>query len=172
MKSKTPFSKLSKQEKRIVILKDALSHLKAGRMRAHKGSIIKIDDGNFGTGIQKFCGIELQQVIKSNPCRVCQRGAILFSMVWRMDNYIIDETDMGVRVSESEATPNKFVEQLFMQKQLAMMEAAFEGDYGYGLTEDVLHKCFRFYDNHYGAPEDRMEAILKNAIKNKGIFKP
>jgi hypothetical protein len=173
MKSKTPFSKLSKSEKRIVILKDALKHLRAERIHADGGFVMRVDDTNY-TELQSC---DLQSLIKARKCTVCQRGALLFAMVYRSDNFIVDltKTKLGSNGSfggyhGDDKLIDPFLEKLFSVDQLKLMETAFEGSYWhFGLGSSDSARAFggRFHNN-----QDRMEAILKNAIKNKGIFKP
>lgn len=178
MKTKTPFSKLSKAEKRIVILKDALKHLKADRIRADIGHVLKIQGD-----ICDFKGEELQAVLKKQKtCTVCVRGGMLFSMVWRLDKFKLGVNTSTLRGTAGEGSQDdKYLRKIFTINQLMMMERAFEGQYHDRreftyvtgmpyLPNDVADKCKRFC---YGrSPHERFEAILKNAIKNKGIFKP
>jgi hypothetical protein len=170
MKKETSFSKLSESEKRIVILKDALKHLKAKRISAETGCVMEV----IGAAKDELSTRQLQEIIKEKSCKVCQRGALLFSMVWRSNNFIVDpaktsfnyaNTSFGSFHGEDELV-DPFLETLFSEDQLKLMESAFERTTLHGQPKA------RDFGEQYDSDDDRMEAILKNAIENEGIFKP
>jgi hypothetical protein len=68
----------------------------------------------------------------------------------------------------------------FSQTQLEMIECAFEGGKIHNLhkvdgtpliSEVMEQKCAKFYDK-YEDSRKRLAAIMRNMIKNNGIFKP
>lgn len=175
-----------KEEKRIVILKDALKHIKANRIIPEKGQVITYEDNV----ITSECDLEdknIQKFLKTmnrkkKPCKVCARGSILFSSIWKNNKFYKDlkkgneanshKVIIGKGVASQKTKENEYLEKFFDKKQLALMESAFENNYNRSiLTAEELQDCSNFYEE-YNNSHDRLEAIIKNAIKNNGTFIP
>src|SRR5688500_18242673 len=148
-KKKTAFDLLPKKEKRIVILKDALRHLNAERFKADTGSVMNFHQDPVCTS-SELTSNQLQTIIKrrKRQCTVCQRGALLFSMVWRTNNFVVPSDvlsgwlpSFGRQQGQTPAI-DSFLTKLFSEDQLKLMEAAFETDYHKGL--DGVEDAYRF----------------------------
>ena len=168
------FSSLTKREKRIVILKDALRWINTGVLDMTHGIVASIDIPDTAKPEDQLQPV-LQEIFKKKgSCSVCQRGAILLSLVARDNDFRVCDLERSGIASEEGASNNR-LEKLFSRKQLAMMETAFEKDHNREfLGEALFQKCLLFssFKKFKYSETNRAKAILKNAIKNGGIFKP
>jgi hypothetical protein len=176
----TAFSKLSKAEKRIVVLKDALKHIKSGFLRPTRGVVVRIGNLLTSDQVENLENNEnqlkpiLKKALKEKSCEVCQRGGLLLSLVMRDNSFKVCQLESSGLSTEDNNT-NTRLQDVFSEKQLAMMETAFEKQYNDRLLGfDLYNKCVRFSEGtgFEFDSEERSIAILKNAIKNGGIFKP
>ncbi|MES2628278.1 MAG: hypothetical protein V4616_04845, partial [Bacteroidota bacterium] len=82
-----------------------------------------------------------------------------------------NNTLRGLAGSDSESH-EKYINELFSIEQQRLMERAFEGQFhSIMFTREELDACDHFY-NRYSDDTERITAIVKNAIKNGGIFIP
>jgi len=166
----------TKAERRVEILKDVLLQLKTERFLAQKGSYVNLsytletlrdDDGNKDA---KTCLLQ-----DKGNCKVCAKGAIFLSLV-RKENKVkmFELEDDDVREKRTNA--------LFGEANMNLMEAAFErwpyeigGSYmennWINSDECKYHEEIEDFYDKYTISHHRLEAIVKNAIKNGGIFK-
>lgn len=155
------FKSLSKAEKRMFIAKDVIDSIKAKKLIATPGTYVVVNK-NYSTLIN-------QDVLCASDtiCNVCGIGALFVSKV-KIDNNFNSEIEGDEEIRDVLST-------YFSRPQLALIEAAFEGwevDY---LDDDsdklkLEEKCIKFH-NKYKDDGDRMIAIMKNIISNKGLFK-
>lgn len=179
---KVPFSKLSKPEKRVAIAKDVLSEMKrkyipVAGVYIHYMEFIKgVEDSDMES-----------QDIQSNfkkikECNVCALGACLMSATKFANK--LNFCDIGDSVEHlNNDKVKKLFNSLFTPLQLLMIEIAFEGNGGgdrfavdvFGLDKyefiDIVNECDSFHQR-YKNDRNRMTAIMKNIIENKGEFKP
>lgn len=169
--------KLTKEQKeRVSILKDTLKHLMAGRINPLVNNLMIFPE-------RVAHGCELQTVLKKfsrekKPCKVCQRGGILYSMIWKNNEFRKSATDSSLdgSLASSYSLENDYLEKLFSRLQLAMMETAFErgfNEYFLESEQTGLHgKCVGFKPKLKKGSRVLFKAILNNAIKNNGEFRP
>ncbi len=169
------------KERRIEVLKDALLQVKNKLYKVERRTYVLLsptlqsiqNDITF----ERSKDLSAQECLLKDkkPCTVCAKGAVFLSLV-RKENKVkmsvLDDND--VREEKS----NK----LFGQKNMDRMEAAFEKyiymDSDGGLSsysnggerkkDVVMYNFVKKYPN----TKDRLIAILKNAIRHDGIFKP
>jgi len=164
------------EQKRIEILKDVLKHIEAKRIIANNGRVLRYDDCKLEDG-------DLQAILKSQnkkkkQCKVCQRGAILFASVWRNNNlsvkwYGSEHPYLNGIAGERDATHLTYLNELFSIEQQMLMERAFEGRFHMAhLSYKQINECDRNFYYKYKNPIARMKAIVRNAIKNGGVFIP
>ena len=170
-KSRTK-TKMTLAQIRVVVAKEVLVLL-----RKRKGTIVPKEGcylWNNHEEIRRWCyetNSDLDDARKHlpvliNSCHVCAIGALFVGWVKRYD---------GITVK-------KFLEygrnnmcgtmSAFDRGNLGMIECAFEGhriaDGSVMEEDDAAVDFYGRYDN----PKDRMVAIMKNIVKNKGTFKP
>lgn len=180
-----PFSKLSKSEKRVVIAKDVIQQIKVGKYLAETGGYI---DGIFFKKQDKMDSSKMEDMdIKKNfgkirQCTVCAMGACLMSITKFQNKLTFGDVGSGVSdMSNTKVT--KLFKSLFSDIQLHLIEKAFEGTDTvtlsselFGLDEDnfseQVERCDRNFYSEYGTDSERLIAIMRNIIKNKGTFKP
>lgn len=178
-----PFSSLSKPEKRVAIAKDVLQQIKIGKYIAETGSYIGGIKFIGGEYISDMENEDIQKNFKKiRKCEVCAMGACLMS-VTKFANKL-EFGDIGSSITElNNDKVKRLFASIFSPSQLLMIERAFEGDSG-GTTvgcdvfdldeydfEKQIEKCDEFYKSYF-EQEERLVAIMKNIIKNKGTFKP
>jgi len=168
----------TEKQGRLAILKDARGQIGIA-YNAAPGKLIDSDEldeaiatisytGELGTlDARKF----LKNFLRNESCEVCARGALLLSTIAVHNDCTIKQ--LG-GISDDGGKVNARLRRFFTSKQINMMEAAFEG-HSYHvsrLTKEESDACDRFYDEYEGDADNRLEAILDNAIDNKGEFKP
>ena len=178
---KTTKKLTKKEQKRVEILKDVLKHIKAQRIVAQCQVIIKYNDivPKEEENVQK---ILKNMSKKKERCLVCARGALLFSSIWKNNEFYkkfeIDgwsgDSMLGKGTAEDKTEENGYLEKFFDKNQLAMMETAFEGKFNNSiLNSKDWESCNDFNRKNYHLDDtERLEAIIKNAISNRGTFIP
>ena len=169
-KTNKVFNSLSKAEKRVFIAKDVLESLKSNRYQAKHLTYVnaynKLKNETFN-----------QDSINRDDfsCKVCALGAIFSSKVKIANDFEcqIDEYGLvdlyGSELNGYDIRDN--LEKYFSRTQLKSIENAFEGndcdvEEGYN-----LNKKYKEFFNKYNNAEERLTAIMKNIISNKGLFK-
>lgn len=177
------FSSLRAAERRVLIAKDVIKALKAKRMEARKGHYTVMEPYvNFKNTLD--LGLEEENDARAafaKQCTVCAKGSLLIAAIDRFNKVSLG--DLGdwhsISIDSPEDEPYKWISKLFPRKDLAAIEIAFEGTIYCGEDSewledhhnDLVTKALNFYHAHSSA-ESRLEAIMKNIVKNKGRFKP
>jgi len=84
-----------------------------------------------------------------------------------------DDEEKPLDVSEADAF--KYLKKFFSEKQLAMMECAFERGDGAASPSDIGDELFdqcQEFANDIEEPKERMRLVMENVILNKGTFRP
>ena len=168
-----------KQRMRIAVLEDTIALINAGRLKLNTGSVVNTDAFDYAEEDSQLRPLLNKHFEDGGSCYVCQRGALLLSVVSKYNDFRVCDIEMSGTSSDVilENKTDKRLLEIFDKEQLAMMETAFEGRYNERLlSHDIYQKCIEF---RYNLPDEirlnhsnRSIAILKNAIANKGIFKP
>lgn len=145
MKTMTP------AQKRVAIAKDVIAQLEAGKFVATKGRFIlpenNLSDSDNGKPLQPL-------IRKMGVCEVCAAGASVLSAVRLFNAHCVDSWK-GVRYSRD------VMRNWFSDNQATLIEGTFEG------WDNSM-----FYLNHIPDGNDRLIAIMKNVVRNRGTFKP
>lgn len=174
-------------QRRIAIIKDAIAQLEAGHCRAsHCGYIYlpvtmsKVVSENPEASAQKLFG----KLTKQKHCKVCAKGSLFVSLINKENELCACEIpDDNYRVTTRLTEGG-----LFSIKNIALVEIFYESwgvdsyeNYETGETKafsvrerSILAAKVRDLDRKYppGKNKERLLYILKNMLKNKGIFKP
>jgi hypothetical protein len=159
--------------KRIKVLKDALSLIKSRSLIATTGSVFS------GLALYdvkgQLKGYLSKHLSSGKKCTVCQRGALLCSLVLNDNSFktvdLLDQGPFSSQAGKWNSKIDKRLSKIFSDEQIAMMETAFEVGLNRAfLGEEKYLKAKSFAT--YGIAEERAIAILENAIANRGIFKP
>jgi len=167
------FNKLSKQEQKIKIVKDAIAQIKIGAFIASRGNYLNIDNLDYEEEIS------LQELIGTNEhtCECCAKGAIFASCVMNVNK--VTNKDFYY----DECFQKDKLKKWFSAKELDTIETAFEMDViedstdslkivSYGIRElTKLAKDAIKFGKKYKTNELRLLGILKNIIKY-GEFTP
>lgn len=178
------FTSLSPAKKRVAIAKDVIEQVKAERYLAKNRTYIDF--------LMKFDG-QIQSKFDKVKCQCCALGAMFLSDVKYTNNCTIEDLD---RINFSREEENR-LQNYFDIEQLILIEAAFEcwgfetitefdgceEDYriieGFGydvmlsdlsLTSEDIDKAAQF-GYQYDDNSERLIAIMRNIIKNRGKFK-
>ncbi len=171
-----------KPAERVAVLRDAISQLKKKVYEANQGCFIgsqMIDLMEHKKhiavdllGLQKTREFQFKDVLPSvlnevSVCEVCAKGAIVISAIAKFNNYSLAEVDK----LDDKASTNARI--LFGKENADKMENYFEG---WKAKEEVRSKKDGFlleaWEDLYEDPHQRLIEIFKNALDNKGIFKP
>lgn len=127
-------------------------------------------------------GMQLQDVIpnilgKSVECEVCARGAAFLAYVKRFNNVKIGKFfDSDGEFSGNDQLVIDQTRKLFGKKQVQLIETAFELRNAESDFEDYLtveeNELAQDFGNQHPREKERLVAIMKNIVKNKGVFKP
>lgn len=161
--------KMTKAQMRVAIAKDVIEHVKAKKIVATQGVFCKPVRGH-GYLCQTFNGDEIGKDLRAilptvaKQCDVCAKGALFYAHVMRFNNV---KTPEWIRNKEVCAPLAKY----FAGSQLKIIDRYFEtSDVIMGQkrrTEDAIE-----YQRKYPVASNRLIAIMRNIIKNKGTFLP
>lgn len=171
------FNQLSPAGKRVAIAKDVIAALQSRQVYARSGVWVDLQKApNWDVGV------ELQPVFQQANCDACALGACFVSAVKLGNNCKLTEDAKydGFQFS----TPNgdwgsdttgmwSVLKRYFTERQLALIEFAFENGEGYYKDHDVANPDAAS-DFHYKYEDDaaRMTAIMQNIVDNNGTFRP
>lgn len=176
MKKTTAFSKLSKAEQRVEIAKDVIKQCSKGKYEIETGGYIDL----YPEGLRSFDELEHLQantcVSKGRiTCTVCAKGALFMSHVMKTNHCLVKEAD-----KTDDTGIKKRLKNIFSPLQLDLIETAFERSVVVDDTDKIHQGCdytelgkkATNFGWQYSEPNERLIAIMKNIIKNKGTFKP
>jgi hypothetical protein len=199
--------KKTKKERRIAVLKDAVKQIKLNNIIGSTGDVVKINIRELDPCTPKNSEVEAKPLLTeffkkkgAKVCNVCARGALLVCTVHKENDFLLSDFENIVGAFDKNSSVDIRLMKLFSEKQLILMENAFEisnylsdlendslitidfdeidVDYtsysinsNEGLTEREMEKTILF-GSKYENDSDRLLAIFNNAIKNGGIFKP
>lgn len=166
------FKRMSKARKRVAIARDVIEQIRIRKIVPEEKTWVNVCEWKNG----RPEGEDLRQaLIKAKECSACALGAIFVCSVFR---------DPGERVSGISNTyyyehevggaddiHNK-LRKYFTNKQLRMIELAFEEGNGWAFTEDSRDEDAVRFGMQFSSPAHRMEAIMNNIIDNNGTFNP
>lgn len=177
---------MTKAETRVQIAKDVLKQIKLGTLKPKNGTFIERlrpfrRKSAFGGTYNEYCFYDedkphpeqLCEVLEKLPCKVCALGGIFAATVKRFNKF---ESVPNLNMDEGYDYLNSY----FSKQQLDMIECSFELGQGrvahWSFDPDSFpysleNTCIEFGEQ-YKAGEERMVAIMKNIIKNKGTFVP
>jgi len=178
---------LTISEKRVIIAKDALAQLKLGAYKplSDNGYTPDLDNIDFES-IAESCtlltgkkakDVELKSYLdkivnKKKPCTVCAKGSLFISSVRKFNNFSLqDASDANNEISHQADT---VTQKLFGKANADLIEKYFEGwtrNWHNNLTQEESDRI-ESWKIKYPEDDQRLEAILKNIIKNNGTFKP
>lgn len=180
------FSRLGAAEKRIAIANDILKQIKAHKYDIQKGTWLEVDPaGNESPGagennskiIQAALLGGRKTIVIDTPaanCTCCAVGAACASAI-RLFNQdtIPGSIEKGFEMDGYDEGM-KILEKYFPKAQVDLLEAAFEqrtDSHHRNAKDESLGKAV-FFGNYEDNDTERLVAICKNIIKNKGTFKP
>lgn len=176
LKRNAAFKAASKAEKRVLIAKDVLAQLKAGKYAA--------DPGNWATVKAPSSDIEKSTEVCTiiddprSECSCCALGALMLSEIRLNDNLKVGKVDEdAIYNGEVQIDHNGAGDRLnryFSDKQLRLMEIAFEQGGGscQARTEEEFRAEKKYDDDRHEDADARLVKIMKNVVKNGGTFKP
>ncbi len=170
------FQNISRAEKRILVAKDVIAQIKAGRFEVATGGFVYME---LPDSIKNTDSIQNLFITGEIPnCKCCGMGAVMMSCTLFKNKETVkdieqDFEDLGISVFDTDN--HRFKNGLlgiFSRPQLRAIELAFELGYGYcGENNNFDTKCIEFGDK-YENEKTRLIAIMENIIMNGGYFKP
>lgn len=158
------FKKLTPAQRRVEVAKDALKQVQSGIWKAQRMSYVVFDTDQ---NLTQTCSFE------NTECQVCARGALFLGAVNKFNNYD-PEQEINYPDEVQEMNNHHFgdvEDRLWSKSQIQMIECVFEsGDVG-TCPKISDYKCVDIWSEKYPNLQDRLVAILKNIIRNKGTFK-
>ncbi len=168
--SKPNFDKLSLSKQQMAVAQDVLDRVKFKQIIPSGGQFCS----RFNEDDETKKLPQLSEKLKSTntTCIVCAKGGLFMAYIGIVNNYEKPKlfcNAESIRFPEMEA-----LSEIFSFEQLALIETAFEGTtFGWNveLTGRQELDCYDF-NKAYTNDNDRLIAICKNIIKNKGTFIP
>jgi len=173
--------KLTKAEMRVAIAKDVIAQIKTAKYNPMQGCWVEEVDGpdydDWLFDNSRNCTVDVQVYTKSiKKCNVCALGSLFVSAVNKYNN--VYGTYWSVSTNEvfdtTETNNRSPLLRYFTIKQIRLIEYTFEGGMGAVCFDDdhpMVNKAYAFY-SRYPDSKDRLLAIMKNIVENKGTFKP
>jgi hypothetical protein len=173
--SNAAFKKMSQARKRVQIAKDVIAGLKAKKLKAMRGSYIKVKGDSRYFNYKPFNDGSFKEALKDIPeCEVCVKGAIFTCIVARR-NQVPSNAEQLRHPYPENWTGEKLAPLLgdiFSADQLRLIEAHFEEEDIESTFGDSKLTKIQVPLSDYLYPEDRMIGIMENIIANKGTFIP
>lgn len=165
-KTNAAYEKKTPAQKRVQIAKDVLLALNSRAIKATHMSYFYDNSGTTQKVRWSSPNKSLKDLLPELPaCNVCAKGAIFVCAVARQNNVTVDESQSvfsGSRIDgdwvNGDKTLSVALGDVFEADQLKIIEDAFE---------DMTGAYSHFY-NKYGTPRQRMEALMRNIIRNRG----
>lgn len=178
------FWKMKPTEQRVAIAKDVLKQLSDKFYKAKTGDYLLFRNTPEIDKIPAKLDNLLSLLKRSKArCEVCGIGSIFVSMVNLGNKITTNECDLDKEISEyygvDDSLMREKLDKIFSAEQRSLIEAAFERSTS--LTENDYEKNEEAWEKireamEFGAqfktPSNRLKAIMKNIIKNKGTFIP
>lgn len=171
------FKKMTLSEKRIAIAKDVIENIESKKFVAKRGTyfVAKTKEGVETNNVQ------LQELILCGDveqCTVCGIGAIFASKVCVSNDFKVNKKSLDVGyIVLYDTDMISQLNEIFNEYELRYIEIAFEGILDMSIDNDVYFseketiKAMNFYET-YPDQTNRLIAIMKNIIKNDGVFTP
>lgn len=171
------FLKASPAQKRVLIAKDALARLRAGKYKATHGDWATI------MGLSDATGEESLQLELAKPgltCECCALGGLMLSTValnnqCSVDDYWADGIHGSYAVGDKRKDKSR-ISRFFSVAQMRLIEYTFED--GNGATSlagraRIVAEAFNYiYTSKSEDPDLLLRAILNNIVRHNGTFKP
>lgn len=167
---------VKKNEMRVAVAKDLLKCIKNGNITPITSYYCSLDE----TIVKRLePSTQLQSLVPEIHCESCAIGSMFLAWVHLNNNITVEEFtgregDYGPFSLNDDYTMREYLSKTFSGKQLSMIETAYMGgEFGqWGpvtLTITEREACHRFYKK-YADKAKRLEAIMRNVIKNDGQF--
>lgn len=171
------FKSLSKSEKKVIVAKDVLKHIKSKKYRANAGQYFL--NINLEGGVLDSDGIK-ENIKKIKRCDVCAMGACLLSATSYLNKLTFHDLP---HATDNTSDSWELLIKIFSAKELTLIENCFEGengDSGFGIKRVGAYlggaipdnAIYRQYYVEFTDDQKRLTAIMKNIIRNKGKFIP
>jgi hypothetical protein len=157
-------------EKAVAVAIDVLKRLHYGKLNVKFGHyFLWKDDFRFST----HCKTDLQSIVDKveKKCEVCLLGACLLSKARLYDEVTFGDIQHGSGSSEIKDK----LSDVFSRQQSGLMEAAFESCSGLAIATGVDYveaNRATVFGDHCKTKVARIKAVMRNVIKNGGVFIP
>lgn len=171
--SNAAFKKANKKRKIVLLAKDVIERINLKQLKPTTGVVCRLEDKRDVKSTDNIKNI----LPKIKNCECCAKGALFLGYIGRVNEMTVGEIED--ESSHNSAEMQKLLK-IFDDYQLSLIETAFEGHQVIArdskrewieIEEEVFERAVNFYEN-YRFPKDRLIAICKNLIKNKGTFIP
>ena len=172
-------------EKRVLVAKDVLAQIKQNKFHPSTGSYLGFSNLNSDTTNLReafLTGNILESGTNAAECSCCALGAMMMSCTLFNNNIDLEKDKLQIfKMGEAIRGGSVFgngLTTIFSEKQLAMIEIAFErggGSFAYFNAPEVtysMHLKCRDFGCRFDNPKSRLRAIMNNIVKNKGEFIP
>lgn len=176
-KANADFAKMTKPQRAVAVAKDVLAQIKAGNYTCEVGGYVNLETPPI-EDLPDNCKVSAAIFNPSDlQCQVCARGAMFMSAIRKFNkfDFVKDSSqDDGVRNLLHPDSPKfrKIEDTIFSREQIGLIESAFECCNMAGSTPFEKTKSAIFFGILYNNDSDRMQAIMRNIIKNDGKFVP
>lgn len=176
--SNKAFNSSSKSSQAISLAKDVIAQINCGKIKPEAGVYLDLvgEDNYHTNSFEPVKNIELQAIIKDPvvSCEACAIGSMFTCDILKNNNFKVRTSELNDVDNDTKMRCR--LRKIFTSQQLHLIEMAFEaGNYNYmifrGVTVSDKEAAYAF-GKKYRSDKKRLIAIMKNIIKNKGVFKP
>jgi|SRR6185436_1801424 len=150
----------------VKVARDVLAQLRLKRYFAEPGTYVNLNFDTYEDNVRQLSFKDFFKENKEATCNVCALGAAFVSLINIKNKCSVDEIDDHSTIFDR-------LEEVFGQKNMALMESAFESvrmvreDYDdYDMLNAAADWGTKFYDDN-----QRLRAIMLNVVRNGGDFK-
>jgi len=174
------WNKATKAQRRVMVAKDVLEHIKKGNIRPVNGNYFTlcVDEARPHTSMESLQDLILNE--SEGPCEACAIGALFYAKVSEHNACTLGDIDASSQWIQKRISPFNSggiinnMSQAFTMRQLRVIEMAFEGlpehENKWNPSEKEKESALKMH-RRYRSSKGLMRAIMENIIKNKGDFK-
>lgn len=159
---KINFDKLTPEQKRVLIMKDVLLQIEAGKYLPSQGLYFIPLDGPSPTNVDQT------KVKELGTCFTCALGASILSALRLFNGITLYSQKPGDNYYDTLSGIQKW----FSREQADLIETYFECFTNRTVNDYPRTMNMIAFIKKYPTPTERLRAIAKNIIRNKGTFIP
>lgn len=178
--SQRKFESLTTAGKKMRIARDVIASLDSKKIKACRQAYVIVP-----VSVKEQVDstlLSMKKALESKSCEACALGSMFVVRTMKKDDrYRFSQNFISDDLSLQEQTVKRELKKYFSERELALIEVAFEMDSIFATSSrygepDMAHEPevgrAVAFGRRYGRNSTRMRAIMRNIIDNRGTFVP